>query len=333
MAEERNVGLARAPEIDTNNTAATPDANETKEELQRRMEQARESITQTVSEIKDTVANQYQQVRDNISETLDWREQYRRRPLAFSLGAAGVGLLLGYSIAGAFTGGADEDDVRESLYDEDDAFDVDERGGILSSASRSYAAQPILGGHERRSQSTARPQGLAQSAPQAAYDATTGGGAGYAYSSETAASSSGGTNDVGPDPRPSYSSGYESQSGATGSSALVPTAGSSEPQEPAGPGFIERFKGTRAYDRLQDELSTLGDRVIEELSKTAQTVVVPALLGKLKDLVGIDLSTQREVAQRSKLEHEAATAGAGVSQAANQSQAAGQTTGGGGTSL
>ncbi|HEV2705215.1 MAG TPA: hypothetical protein VGV59_04780 [Pyrinomonadaceae bacterium] len=338
MAEERNVGLARAPEVETNTAT---DATETKEELQRRMEQARESITQTVSEIKDTVANQYQQVRDNISETLDWREQYRRRPLAFSLGAAGVGLLLGYSIAGAFAGGADEDDIRESLYDEDDAYDVDERGGILSSASRSYAAQPILGGHDSRATASTRPQGLMQNAPQTAYDATTGGGAGYAYSSETAASSPAearGTGDVGPAPRPSYSSGYESQAGATGSSALVPTPTQSEPQEPSGPGLLERFKGTRAYDRLQDELSTLGDRVIEELSKTAQTVVVPALLGKLKDLVGIDLSTQREVAQRTKLEQETARAGAGVSHATNQSQSAGQTAGsagagGGGTSL
>src|SRR5918998_6773133 len=103
MAEERNLATARAPE------EVTADADATKEELQRRMEEARESITQTVTEIKETVVSQYQQVRENISDTLDWREQYRRRPLPFTLGAFGVGICLGYSVAGAFRGGGEED--------------------------------------------------------------------------------------------------------------------------------------------------------------------------------------------------------------------------------
>ena len=301
MAEERNVGLARAPEVE-------PDPEATKEELQRRMEQARESITQTVTEIKDTVATQYQQVRESISDTLDWREQYRRRPLAFSIGAAGVGLLLGYSVAGAFSGDEDE---RDYLYDTDEAYDVDETGGILSAASRprSYASQPILGGQAADSQAYARPQSPRHEGAARAY----GGG-------EMSAS----TSDVGPDSRPSYSSGYEA--------SALSTAGAEA--EPSGPSLVDRFKSTKAYDRLQDEISTLGERFVEELSKTAQTVVVPALLGKLKDLIGIDLSMQREVAQRSKLEHETARAGAATTEASNQqSQAAGQTAGGGGPSL
>ena len=91
---------------------------------------------------------------------------------------------------------------------------------------------------------------------------------------------------------------------------------------------MARFKETRAYDRLQSELSTLGDRAIDELSKTAQTVVVPAILAKLKDLIGIDLSTQREVAQRSRLEHDAARAGAATTAAAEgQTPAQGAGTG------
>src|SRR4028118_1241612 len=91
MAEERTLGTARAPETDT------ADDDLTKAELQRRMEEARESITQTVSEIKDTVTNQYQNVRESISQSLDWREQYRRRPVEFSAGALGGGGRLGYS--------------------------------------------------------------------------------------------------------------------------------------------------------------------------------------------------------------------------------------------
>ncbi len=46
MAEERNLGLARARE--------TSDEDASKEVLQRRMEEARDSITNTVTEIKTT---------------------------------------------------------------------------------------------------------------------------------------------------------------------------------------------------------------------------------------------------------------------------------------
>ncbi|MCA1641548.1 MAG: hypothetical protein LC785_06265 [Acidobacteria bacterium] len=93
-------------------------------------------------------------------------------------------------------------------------------------------------------------------------------------------------------PRPSYSSGYAAEAEA----------------EANKPSVLARFKETKAYDRLQDELGTLGERAVEELSKTARNVVLPALLGKLKDMIGIDLSTQREVAQRSRLENETVTA-------------------------
>src|ERR687893_786211 len=97
MAEERNLAVARAQDAD--------DTDSTKAELQRRMEEARESITQTVTEIKDTVTNQYQAVRDTVTEALDWREQFRKRPVAFSIGAMSAGFILGYAVAGTFKGG------------------------------------------------------------------------------------------------------------------------------------------------------------------------------------------------------------------------------------
>jgi len=87
MAEERTLGLARAPEH--------PAEELSKEELQRRMEEARDSISHTVTEIKETVATQYQAVKD----TLDWREQFKKRPLAWTAGSVGVGFLVGYGIA------------------------------------------------------------------------------------------------------------------------------------------------------------------------------------------------------------------------------------------
>src|SRR5678815_4831143 len=101
MAEERTLGLARAEEYTTEEPS--------KEELQRRLGQARDSITSTVSEIKETVANQVQAVKD----TLDWREQFKRRPVAWSAAALGVGFATGYCIA-AFAKG-DESDYHTAI--------------------------------------------------------------------------------------------------------------------------------------------------------------------------------------------------------------------------
>ena len=92
MAEERTLGLARAREV------AEEDLS--KEELQLRMEEARDSITQTVTEIKETVVHQY----ENVKDALDWREQFKKRPVAWSLGAAGVGFCVGYCIAATIKG-------------------------------------------------------------------------------------------------------------------------------------------------------------------------------------------------------------------------------------
>jgi DNA mismatch repair protein MutH len=59
-----------------------------------------------------------------------------------------------------------------------------------------------------------------------------------------------------------------------------------------GPGLLEWFRETSAYDRLSQEAGALGDRVIEELSSTAQLVVLPALLKKIKNWIGLDLSAR-----------------------------------------
>jgi len=223
MAEERNLATVRAPE--------STDEDVTKEELQRRMEEARESITQTVTEIKDTVTNQYQAVKESVTEALDWREQFRKRPIAFSVGALSVGFIVGYSIAGTFKG--------DGSYDEDEGEDY---GLSATPASQYY-----------RSEASASPPAT----PSRSYaaQAITGG----SYGSAPAA--------------------YSSTADTTG-----------EAEEPQGPGLIERFKSTKAYDRLEEEVGALGDRFINELSKTAQTVILPALLGKVKELFGVDLS-------------------------------------------
>jgi len=120
MAEERTLGLARAQEWSSEEPS--------KEELQRRLDVTRDSISQTVTEIKETVANQVQAVKD----TLDWREQFKRRPVAWSAGALGVGFLTGYCIANTFKG---DDEYRQYSS----AIDR------YAEESKTYAAQPVLG--------------------------------------------------------------------------------------------------------------------------------------------------------------------------------------------
>lgn len=242
MAEERYLGVARAPEADEDSTDST------KAELQRRMEEARESITQTVSEIKDTVTNQYQSVRESVSEALDWREQYRKRPLAWNLGALGVGIVVGYSLGGAVIGNGDDDDRDSPASDETDAYD---RTGATPAAYP--AAQPDQFFPAQRAY-----------APQAIAEGAYG-------SSEYAAADAAGSSAAS---RPSYSSGYE------------------QTPEEEKPGLVERFKETRAYDRLQEEVSELGNRFMDELSNAARTIVLPALFNKIKELVGVDLSNK-----------------------------------------
>lgn len=251
MAEERNLATVRA-------TDATQAEDVSKEELQRRMEEARESITQTVAEIKDTVANQYQAVRETVTDALDWREQFRRRPVAFSVGALSLGFLTGYCLAGVFKG-----DGNSYSYDEDADSSLQRTASSASAPASSYY------------QSSEGIEGVRTAATRS-----------YAAQAITGSSSSQGASDY--DAGTSHAAGTGAYSPAVYSSSGA--AAAQETEEESGPGLIERFKGTKAYDRLEEEVSALGDRFINELSKTAQTVVLPALFSKVKELFGVDLS-------------------------------------------
>jgi hypothetical protein len=196
MAEEGTLGLARARD------AREAEGEEpSKEQLQRRMEEARDSITNTVTEIKENVAQQV----ENVKDALDWREHFKKQPLAWSLGAAGVGLFVGYGIAAAIKG--------------DGSDSVHYASSTAHSLTEQYAA--ARGGHGA----------VTAEAPQ--------------------------------------------------------TNGKDH-----GPGMLERFKETSAYDRLSKEAGAIGDRLVEELSTTAQQVVLPALLTKIKSWIGLDLSNK-----------------------------------------
>ena len=184
MAEERTLGLARAQDY----SAGEP----SKEELQRRMEDARDSISNTVTEIKETVANQVQAVKD----TLDWREQFKKRPVAWCAGALGVGFSLGYCIANYAKG---DESYRYSSA-------IDQFG---EESNRYYASQAAA-------------------------------------------------------------------------SPTQPGNGSHD----SGPGFFQRVASSHAFEKVKDEASNVGDALVQEISKTAKTVVLPALMVSLRNFIG-----------------------------------------------
>jgi len=69
-----------------------------KELLERRAAKARGSIRTTVSEIKDTVGSRVQDVKETIEGVSDFREQFAKEPVVWSLGALAAGFALGYTL-------------------------------------------------------------------------------------------------------------------------------------------------------------------------------------------------------------------------------------------
>ena len=196
MAEERTLGLARAQDYST-------EGEPSKEELQRRLGEARDSISNTVTEIKETVANQVQAVKD----TLDWREQFKRRPVVWSAAALGAGFATGYCIA-AFAKGDGAD--YESAIDR------------FGQESINYTAQSLAG------------TGAAMATPG------------------------------GPRSKGQYGNGSHD----------------------TGPSFFSKMVNTPAFERVKDEAGNIGDAFVQELSKTAKTVVLPALITSLRNFIG-----------------------------------------------
>src|ERR1043165_5266808 len=133
MAEERALGLARAPDYPT-------EGEPSKEELQRRLGQARDSITNTVTEIKETVAHQVQAVKD----TLDWREQFKKRPVVWSAAAMGVGFCTGYCIANYAK--RDSSDYHSAI----DRYGEESRNYAQDYVSNASMAPPTQVAHEKQ---------------------------------------------------------------------------------------------------------------------------------------------------------------------------------------
>jgi hypothetical protein len=79
--------------------AARDETGETgKAELERQLAETRESLSQTVHEIRETVTGQYEAVRETVTGVIDYREQFQKEPLVWSLGALSAGFALGYTL-------------------------------------------------------------------------------------------------------------------------------------------------------------------------------------------------------------------------------------------
>ena len=54
----------------------------------------------------------------------------------------------------------------------------------------------------------------------------------------------------------------------------------------AGPNFFQKLTNTQAFDRVRNEAGNIGDAFVQELSNTAKTVVLPALITSLRNFIG-----------------------------------------------
>jgi len=88
------------------------------------MEKTRESVAETVGEIKETVGEQLATAKQAVSGVLNYREEFQKEPLVWSLGALSAGFALGYTMGYAHKetkGGRKKSEVAafaNSLVDE-----------------------------------------------------------------------------------------------------------------------------------------------------------------------------------------------------------------------
>ncbi len=90
MAEERAV--------ESGASGQPVESRRAKAELQRRMNEARDSISHTVEEIKEIVEEQYEAVKRTVDGVRDWRGAISKGSHRRSIGALSAGFALGYAL-------------------------------------------------------------------------------------------------------------------------------------------------------------------------------------------------------------------------------------------
>jgi len=79
-------------------TATAAENEPSKAQLQREMARTRESLAETVGELKDTVEKEVGIVKKGVTDVMDYREQFQKDPIVWSLGALSAGFALGYTV-------------------------------------------------------------------------------------------------------------------------------------------------------------------------------------------------------------------------------------------
>ena len=76
----------------------TTSQNAHKTGLQRQIRQTRDSLRDTVEQIQDTAEQKIQAVKKTVSNVLDYREEFQKEPVVWTVGALSAGFALGYTV-------------------------------------------------------------------------------------------------------------------------------------------------------------------------------------------------------------------------------------------
>ena len=66
--------------------------------LQRQIRRTQDSMRDTVEKIQETAEQKYQAVKKTVSDVLDYREEFQKEPVVWTLGALSAGFAAGYTV-------------------------------------------------------------------------------------------------------------------------------------------------------------------------------------------------------------------------------------------
>ena len=69
-----------------------------KKGLQRQIRRTRDSMRDTVEQIQDAAEEKYQAVKKTVSDVLDYREEFQKEPVVWTVGALSAGFAAGYTV-------------------------------------------------------------------------------------------------------------------------------------------------------------------------------------------------------------------------------------------
>jgi hypothetical protein len=69
-----------------------------KKGLQRQIRRTSDSLRDTVEQIQDTAEQKYQAVKKTVSDVLDYREEFQKEPVVWTVGALSAGFAAGYAV-------------------------------------------------------------------------------------------------------------------------------------------------------------------------------------------------------------------------------------------